>query len=304
MRPAPPRSRVTLLATLALLAITASWGSTFFLIHDLLDRVPVLDFLAVRFAIASVVILLVSPRAVGRLSRESKRQAVVLGALYGVAQMLQTAGLAHTSASVSGFITGMYVVATPLFAAVLLRSRIGGLTWLAVGLAITGLGVLTLGDVSSGLGLGYGEALTLVAAMIYALHIVGLSAWSRTRDALGMSILQCIVIAVICTGAAAPGGIALPQTSGDWLSVGYMAVVAGAASMLGQTWAQAHLPATRVAIIMSMEPVFAALFAVLLGGESATVRMLFGGALVFTAMLIVELAPRRKIEGEVSHIAV
>ncbi len=304
MRPAPPRSRVTLLATLALLAITASWGSTFFLIHDLLDRVPVLDFLAVRFAIASVVILLVSPRAVGRLSRESKRQAVVLGALYGVAQMLQTAGLAHTSASVSGFITGMYVVATPLFAAVLLRSRIGGLTWLAVGLAITGLGVLTLGDVSSALGLGYGEALTLVAAMIYALHIVGLSAWSRARDALGMSILQCIVIAVICTGAAAPGGIALPQTSGDWLSVGYMAVVAGAASMLGQTWAQAHLPATRVAIIMSMEPVFAALFAVLLGGESATVRMLFGGALVFTAMLIVELAPRRKIEGEVSHIAV
>jgi drug/metabolite transporter (DMT)-like permease len=246
----------------------------------------------------------VSPKAIGRLSRESKRQAAVLGALYGIAQILQTAGLAHTAASVSGFITGMYVVATPLFAAVLLRSRIGGLTWLAVGLAITGLGVLTLGDVSSGLGLGYGEALTLVAAMIYALHIVGLSAWSRTRDALGMSILQCIVIAVICTGAAAPGGIALPQTSGDWLSVGYMAVVAGAASMLGQTWAQAHLPATRVAIIMSMEPVFAALFAVLLGGESATVRMLFGGALVLTAMLIVELAPRRKIEGEVAHIAV
>ena len=242
MHPAPPHSRVTLLATLALLAITASWGSTFFLIHDLLDRLPVLDFLAVRFTIASVVILLVSPKAVGSLSRDSKRQAVVLGALYGVAQILQTAGLAHTAASVSGFITGMYVVATPLFAALLLRSRIGGLTWLAVGLAITGLGVLTLGDVSSGLGLGYGEALTLVAAMIYALHIVGLSAWSTARDALGMSIVQCIVIAVICTGAAAPGGIALPQTSGDWLSVGYMAVVAGAAAMLGQTWAQAHLP--------------------------------------------------------------
>ena len=72
----------------------------------------------------------------------------MLGALYGVAQILQTAGLAHTAASVSGFITGMYVVATPLFAAVLLRSRIGGLTWVAVLLAVTGLGVLTLGDVS------------------------------------------------------------------------------------------------------------------------------------------------------------
>ena len=296
-------SRVTLLATLALLAITASWGSTFFLIHDLLDRVPVLDFLAVRFTIASVAILLVSPKAI-RLSRDRMRHAIVLGALYGVAQIVQTAGLTTTAASVSGFITGMYVVATPLFAALLLRSRIGGLTWVAVLLAITGLGVLTLGNVGAGLGLGYGEALTLVSAMIYALHIVGLGAWSNAKDALGMAIVQCIVIAVICTGAAAPGGIVLPQTTADWLSVGYMALFAGAAALLGQTWAQAHLPPTRTAIIMTMEPVFAAFFAVLLGGESATLRMLLGGGLVLTAMLIVELVPRRKIEAEVTHIAV
>ncbi len=304
MSPAPPQSRVTLLATLALLAITASWGSTFFLIHDLLERVPVLDFLALRFTIASAAILLLSPRAIGRLSAERRRQALVLGALYGVAQILQTAGLAHTPASVSGFITGMYVVATPLFAAVLLRSRIGGLTWLAVALAVAGLGVLTLGNVSSGLGVGYGEALTLVSAMIYALHIVGLGAWSESRDAMGMAIIQCLVIAGICSVAAAPGGIVLPDTTGDWLSIFYMALVAGAAALLGQTWAQAHLPPTRTAIIMSMEPVFAAVFAIALGGESATARMLLGGLLVLSAMLIVELVPRRHIEAEVPHIAV
>ena len=296
--------RVTLLATLALLAMTASWGSTFFLIHDLLDRMPVLDFLAVRFTIASVAILLVSPRAVGRLSRDRLRHAIVLGGLYGVAQILQTAGLAHTPASISGFITGIYVVATPLFAAWLLHTRIGALTWAAVGLAMVGLGVLTLGDVSAGIGLGYGEALTLVSAMIYALHIVGLGAWSNARDALGMSIVQCIVIAVLCSAAAAPGGIVLPDTTADWLSIAYMALFAGAAALLGQTWAQAHLPPTRAAIIMSMEPVFAAFFAVVLGGESLTGRMLLGGALVLAAMLIVELVPRRRIEAEVSHIAV
>ncbi len=296
--------RVTLLATLALLAMTASWGSTFFLIHDLLDRMPVLDFLAVRFTIASVAILLVSPRAVGRLSRDRLRHAIVLGGLYGVAQILQTAGLAHTPASISGFITGIYVVATPLFAAWLLHTRIGALTWAAVGLAMVGLGVLTLGDVSAGIGLGYGEALTLVSAMIYALHIVGLGAWSNARDALGMSIVQCIVIAVLCSVAAAPGGIVLPDTTADWLSIAYMALFAGAAALLGQTWAQAHLPPTRAAIIMSMEPVFAAFFAVVLGGESLTGRMLLGGALVLAAMLIVELVPRRRIEAEVSHIAV
>ncbi len=296
--------RTTLLATLALLAMTASWGSTFFLIHDLLDRVPVLDFLAVRFAVASVVMLIVAPRVVGRLSPAKRRSALVLGALYGLAQILQTAGLATTAASVSGFITGMYVVATPVFAAVLLRTRIGGLTWGAVLLAIAGLAVLTLGDLGSGLGMGYGEALTLIAAMLYALHIVGLGAWSTAADAVGMSILQIVVIAVICGVAAAPGGIVLPSGTADWLSVLYMAVFAGAAAMLGQTWAQAHLAPTRTAIIMSMEPVFAAFFAVLLGGESATQRMLLGGALVLSAMVIVELVPRRKIEAEVSHIAV
>ena len=303
MDPAHDR-RTTLLAAAALLGLAACWGSTFFLIKDLLDRVPTLDFLAVRFTIASVALLLLSPKAIGRLSPERRRQAIVLGGLYGVAQILQTTGLAHTSASVSGFITGMYVVATPLFAAVLLRSRIGAMTWVAVLLAVTGLGVLTLGDVGSGLGLGYGEALTLVSAMIYALHIVGLGAWSDARDAIGMSIIQCLVIAVLCTVAAAPGGITLPDRGGDWLAIVYMALVAGAAALLGQTWAQAHLPPTRTAIIMSMEPVFAALFAVLLGGESATSRMLLGGALVLAAMLIVELVPRRHIEAEVPHIAV
>jgi drug/metabolite transporter (DMT)-like permease len=292
--------RTSLLATLALLAMTAAWGSTFFLIKDLLDRVPTLDFLAVRFAIASAAMLLVAPRAVARLSPAVRRHAIVLGLLYGVAQILQTAGLAHTPASVSGFITGMYVVLTPVLAALILRTRITGVTWAAVALATLGLGVLTL----SGFSVGYGEAITLVSAVLYALHIVGLGAWSTPRDAVGMSILQIMVITAVCFVATVPDGIVLPSTGSDWLSVVYMALVAGALAMLGQTWAQAHLPPTRTAIIMSMEPVFAALFAVWLGGEGVTARLLVGGLMVLTAMLVVELVPRRKVEAEVSHIAV
>ena len=261
---------------------------------------PTLDFLAVRFAVASVVMIAVAPRAIGRLSRDSRRHAVVLGGLYGLAQILQTAGLAHTAASVSGFVTGLYVVLTPLLAAVLLRTRITRLTWAAVGLATGGLAVLTL----EGVAIGYGESITLVAAVLYALHIVGLGAWSRRSEALGMSIVQIVVISVICLVATVPDGLVLPDTGRDWLSVVYMAVVAGALAMLGQTWAQAHLSPTRTAIVMSMEPVFAAFFAVLLGGESVTSRMLFGGAMVLTAMLVVELRPQRKPEGEVQHLVV
>lgn len=295
--------RTTLLATLALLAMTACWGSTFFLIKDLLERVPTVDFLGVRFLVAGAAMLVVAPRAIARLAPEVRRHALVLGCLYGVAQILQTAGLAHTPASVSGFITGLYVVATPLFAAAVLRTRITGLTWAAVLLATAGLGVLTL----DGFSIGYGEAITLVAALLYAAHIVGLGAWSTPADALGMSILQVLVIAVICMVAAlvsgAPG-VVLPDRGADWASLVYMALAAGAAAMLAQTWAQSHLPPTRSAIIMSMEPVFAASFAVALGGESVTGRMVAGGLMVLAAMLVVEALPRRRIEAEVTHLAV
>jgi len=290
----------TLLATLALLAVTATWGSTFFLIHDLLDRVPVLDFLAVRFAVATVTVVLLFPRALGRLSSRARWQAAGLGAVYGVAQILQTEGIGHSSASVAGFITGMYVICTPLLAAPLLRHRIGGATWLAVVVAVVGLAVLSL----RGFSVGYGEGLVLVSAVLYALHIVGLGAWSRAEDAIGMTIVQLAVVSLVAFVVTAPDGVALPDRPGDWVSVLYMAVFAAGFAMWAQTWAQAHLPPTRSAIIMTMEPVFAAFFAVLLGGESLTVRMLVGGTLVLAAMLVVELAPRRKVEAEVPHIAV
>ena len=292
--------RTTLLAAAALLALAACWGSTFFLIKDLLDRVPTLDFLALRFAVASLALIVVAPRAVGRLSPQVRTHAVVLGALYGVAQILQTTGLAHTPASISGFVTGLYVVCTPLLAAVILRTRIPPITWVAVLLATVGLGVLAL----NGFSIGSGELITLASAVLYALHIVALGAWSTARDAVGMTILQVMVIAALCTAATAYDGIVLPDRTGDWVSVLYMAVVVGALGLLGQTWAQAHLPPTRSAIIMSMEPVFASFFAVWLGGEDLTTRLLLGGGMVLVAMLTVELAPRRVVEGEVPHIAV
>lgn len=295
-------NRASLLASAALLAMAACWGSTFFLIHDLTERVSPVDFLAVRFPIATLVLFLLAPRALGRLDRDARRRSVVLGVLYAGGQIFQTIGLAHTAASVSGFITGLYVVFTPLLAALILKSRIGPMVWLAVGLAMGGITVLTLQP--AGLAFGYGESLTLVAAVIYALHIVALGTWSTPADAIGMSIIQLAVISVVCVVCATPGGISLPARGADWVSVLYMAVFAGALAMLGQTWAQAHLSPTRAAIIMSMEPVFAAFFAVLFGEESATTRLAIGGVLVVIAMLIVELVPRRKVEGEVIHLAV
>ena len=293
-----PRTRpsTTGLAALGLLGVTAAWGSTFFLLKDVVERVPPSDFLAARFALAAVAVWLIAPRSVSRLTATERRSGLLLGLVYGLAQLLQTVGLQTTSASVSGFVTGMYVVFTPLLGAVLLRAHIGRTVWIAVGLATAGLAVLSL----QGLAIGGGEALTLASALLYAVHIVGLGVWSSARSAIGLTVVQLLTITAVCSLAAAPGGITLPATGRDWLALVYMALIAGALALVVQTWAQAHLAATRAAIIMTMEPVFAGLFAVLFGGERLGPRVLIGGGLVLAAMYLVELGPRRPGDQDVA----
>lgn len=295
--PAPARTSSSTWAVLGLLAVTAAWGSTFFLLKDVVERVPASDFLAVRFALAAAAVWLIAPRSVSRLTAAERRSGIVLGVVYGGAQLLQTVGLQTTSASVSGFVTGMYVVFTPLLGALLLRARIGRTVWIAVGLSTAGLGVLSL----QGFSIGGGEALTLASAFLYAVHIVGLGVWSSARSAIGLTVVQLLTITVVCGAAAAPGGIALPQTGADWFALVYMALVAGAAALVVQTWAQAHLSATRAAIIMTMEPVWAGFFAVLLGGERLGLRVVLGGGLVLAAMYLVELGPRKPDEQDVAQ---
>lgn len=277
------------LATVLLVVLTAVWGSTFFLIRDLIEHVPPVDFLALRFSIAAAVMVIVFWRPLRALTVQQVGVGVVLGVLYGLAQIFQTQGLATTPASVSGFITGTYVVLTPIFTAVLLRERVPGSTWGAVLLATAGLALLSL----NGFSVGVGESLTLLAAALYALHIVGLGRHSAHTIATGLSVVQMVVIAVLCVLGAIPSGIVLPSTPAHWASVLYMVVFASIAALWVQTWAQSHMSATRAAIVMTLEPVFAAFFAVTLGSESATWRMLTGGALVLVAMYAAELLGRR-----------
>lgn len=284
---APVAARTGRLALLALLTMTAAWGSTFFLIKDLVTRVPVPDLLALRFGVAAVVVAALGVRSL-RMSRRTVINGVLLGLLYGGAQILQTAGLARTTASVSGFLTGLYVVATPLLGAVVLRVRIRGTTWLAVGLATVGLAVLSL----HGLSLGAGELLTVASAIVYAVQILAMSRMAEPHTAVSLTIVQLAVIAVVCALAAAPGGFTLPVRPADWWSLAYLAVVAGALTMFLQTWAQAHVDASYAAVAMALEPVWAAAFAVALGGEAVTVRMVVGGVSILAAMLLVELGPR------------
>jgi drug/metabolite transporter (DMT)-like permease len=215
-----------------------------------------------------------------------------LGVLYGGAQVLQTLGLAETSASVSGFLTGLYVVATPLLGAAILRQRIRGTTWAAVVLATVGLAVLSLTGVST----GYGELLTVASAVVYAGHIVALGRISTPGTALSLSLVQLVGITLTCGLLAvlpiSGTGPQLPISGRDWLVVAYLGLVAGALTMVLQTWAQARIEPTRAAVIMAMEPVWAAGFAVAVGSEVVTVRMVIGGLAILSAMYLAELGPR------------
>lgn len=267
--------------------MTAAWGSTFFLIKDVVTRIPVTDLLAVRFGIASVALLAIAGKQL-RMSAQTLRRGLLLGVLYGLAQILQTFGLAQTAASVSGFITGLYVVLTPLLGSLILGVKIRPRMWLAVLLATVGLGVLSL----NGFSVGYGELLTLAAALIYAGHIVAISRLATAETTISLSLVQMVVITAICSLAALPHGIQLPSSGRDWAIVCYLGVVASALTMFLQTWAQVRIDATRAAVIMAMEPVWAAFFAVALGGESITIRMVVGGFAILAAMYLVELAPR------------
>ncbi len=134
--------------------------------------------------------------------------------------------------------------------------------------------------------LGHGELITLVAALIYAGQIVALGAWADSRYAIELAVVQSVTTVAICGIFALPGGLTLPSGRSEWLVMAYMALVVGAVTMVLQTWAQAHLHPARAAIVMTFEPVWAAVFAVLLGGEVLGWRFAAGAAAVLGAMYL------------------
>jgi drug/metabolite transporter (DMT)-like permease len=287
-------------ATAPLLAVTVVWGSTFVIVQDVVRTVPVLDFLGLRFGIATVLMLLIRPQRVRALPRGQIKRGVVLGLVLGGGYVLQTLGLQHASATVAGFITGLFVVFTPIVAWVFLRSRIERAAWLGVILATFGLALLSL----NGWSVGIGELLTLGCALLYAVHIVGLGQWSTHEDAYGLAVIQLGTVSIVCTTLGATNGFVLPSTTSTWAAVVFLAVFATAIAFFVQTWAQAHLSPTRTAVVMTMEPVFATLFAVLFADEQLTTRIVVGAACVLAAMYLVELGPRHAADAEIERLEV
>lgn len=279
------RTGADAIAPLCLLIMAMLWGSTFFVLHDILTRIDAADLLAVRFTIAAVFFGLVMHRKL-IFTRVTIRQGAMLGLLYGGAQLVQTYGLAHTSASISGFLTGTYVIMTPMLEALLLKARVRQRVWVSVALATLGLAALTIVPGAGATRFGVGEALTIISALLYALHIIYTGRVATEDKAITLATLQTAGVAVLCFIAAIPGGIALPQGSADWGAVAYLAIICGGLTALMQVWAQTRVSPARAAVIMSTEPIWAAIFAILVGQELFSVRTLVGGTAMFIAMVL------------------
>ncbi len=249
---------------LALIAVTAVWGVTFVQVKDAVDVYPLFAFLAVRYAIATGVLAVAGGRRVRTLGRSGFAAGAVLGGLLGLGIGLQTAGLERTTVSSTGFITGLYVVLTPLFGLLLFRTRVGLEVWAGVVLAVVGLAMLTGVEI----GAPGGDLLVLASAAAQALQIVMLERVASRYDAIALTLVEMAACFVgFLAIALALGQLEVPHGWTVWGALLVTGVFASALAYLIQVWAQRRMSAARIAIVFSLETVFAGLFGYWLAGD-------------------------------------
>jgi drug/metabolite transporter (DMT)-like permease len=271
-------------ALLALVVVTAVWGVTFVQVKDAVALYPLFAFLAVRFAIAS---LTLAPVAAPRLRNAGWRPATLLGLLLAAGYVLQTAGLQRTTVSSTGFITGLYVVFTPLFAYAILRIRVGRAVLAGVVLAVAGLALLS----GVGVGSASGDALVLAGSAVYSLQIVLLERYARLYDPIAFTFVEMLAAFVAFSAIAlAVGDLEVPRGWTVWGALLVTGVFASALGYLVQTWAQRRTSATRTALAFALEPVWTAIFGYWLAGDRLGALGLVGAALIMAGIVVAEPA--------------
>ena len=270
------------LAPWALLAVAAMWGISFVWMKDILDQQDVYSFLTSRFLAAAAMILL-KPKVLKLFTKELVFKGLIVGMALGSGYIFQTLGLDRTTPAITGFITGLYVVVTPVLASFFLKERLTPAMWGYVLLAVLGLAVLSV----QGWSIGLGEIFVLISAVFFAVHIILLGSWSKNFDAYALTVIQLIGCALLSAIPATINGYVAPPDSQVWGVIVFTALFATAIAFVIQTWSQARISTTKVAVILTMEVVFAAVFSVMYGMEPLTLRLAVGGTMVLIAMLAI-----------------
>jgi drug/metabolite transporter (DMT)-like permease len=277
-------------ALLALIAVTAIWGVTFVQVKDAVAIYPLFAFLAVRYAIATGALALVGGGRLRTLGRSGWTAGAVVGALLALGIGLQTAGLERTTVSSTGFITGLYVVLTPVFGLALFRTVVAAEVWVGVVFALAGLAIL------SGVPVGSpgGNLLVLASAAAQALQIVAIERYARRYDAIALTLVQMgVCLAGFLVIALALGELEVPRGRTVWGALLVTGVFASALAYLIQVWAQRRLSAARIAIVFSLETVFAGIFGYWLSGDRLGWLGWGGCALILAGIVVAEPAAVR-----------
>jgi drug/metabolite transporter (DMT)-like permease len=272
---------------LALVGVTAIWGVTFVQVQDALALYPLFAFLAVRFTISTVVLAPFAIRPLLHLPREGYLVGVGVGALLATAYGLQTAGLELTTVASTGFITGLYVVFTPLLALLFFGTPIPRALWAGIALAVVGL--LLLNGVPGGSTVG--NLLVLANAVFQALQITAMERYAPRHDPRALTFLQMATSAVgFIVIALALGELEMPHGSTVWGALIVTGVFAGALGYLIATWVQARTTAARAALVFTLEAPFAAFFGVLLADEVLGWAGWVGCGVMMAGILVAEPA--------------
>ncbi|HEX4906430.1 MAG TPA: DMT family transporter [Acidimicrobiales bacterium] len=276
--------RGTLRADLALAGAAFLFGTTFLVMQDAVADVEPIPFIAARFAVGALVLL---PAAVVRGRGAPPRPLLLAGASAAVAlaagYVFQTTGLQYTTSSVSAFLTYLLVVFVPLLSALVLRRPPRSATAVGVVLAVVGLWLLTEG---AGIGLGRGEVLSILCALAFAIHILVLSEVATRHDVVVLNALQfgLVALALFVPGLLA-GGYAFPASA--WWAAVYTGVVVNALAFGLQLYGQRRVSASRTALVLMLEPVFAAILGYV-DGERIGAAGALGAGLILGGILVSE----------------
>lgn len=269
-----------------LLLVTLIWGGTFVMVKDAVASYPVFPFLTIRFGLATGALVLIGGRRLSGLDWQRIGAGVLIGLFLFAGYAFQTVGLQHTSASNAGFITGLSVVLVPLLSAVLLRRPPALRSLLGVSFALVGLGLLTLSQYGW---VARGDLLILLCALSFALHIISVSAFAPHTDPLALTIVQTATVTVISAVIAFGRQPLFWRLPVPWFAASFTGILATAFAFAIQTTMQRFTTPTHTALIFSGEPVFAAIFSVLLTSDVMTGRALAGGILIVLGTVVSEI---------------
>jgi drug/metabolite transporter (DMT)-like permease len=281
------------LAVIALLFVGFGWGAAFVLMKDAIAQQDLYDFLATRFTLAALAMAALQPQRLVAIRGRDLKVGLPLGVILAGGYITQTIGLELTTAAISGFITGLYVVLTPVLAWVLIRRRPTKRLALAVAFAVIGLALIS-GATAASVELQVGQLWLLACAVLFALHIFLLGEHGGRSNAYTLAMIQIAGVAAVSWIFALADGYQAPPNSQVWFAIIFTALFSTILAFWVQTWAQSILDSARVALILTSEVVFAAGIAVAVGQEVLATQTLVGGILMVVAMLVIEWPERTK----------